>query len=637
MVTKPLVDWIRGLTALATQPGAPFDIHTGPLKPVKDRGALYYLSYRERNDAPAPWFNHTLHAQREILAAETRGAVRPSWLNYRVFLLIHWGWFLWQAASVAHGETKKLAHSLLVLLVDLIEQFDTVLADDIRLLENRRSLRTAEFRAENPLDVGFNEASEMARFDRHLKNLLNNPTARNAIVKTMNDSLHLAVIHSERLKLIACPGGNKHRRGEHCEKCVESKWVRGATSLFAIDRLQFKGPCPFELKLADPGLYVPATDNWNSEARRILDSLHADEGVVRIEDEKYGSYALVNFEKLVGIAASQRRIGALLDAYYTCDKRLDLAGVHARRTFLLQYGSSVLARRPKSLEELVTAAGWMFNASTLDVQYELYSVPQIYKRLKTAQKSVQHLMNMNPTAFAKKGGYAGRRRENQVIALDYRDADGKIHGIQCIQRYRKPRPGELEKRVHNYYTVPYEVAEELGKKTVTKGHIQTIGSTTYYDLHLINKHVNYKDSGGTTVHPSAAAFAEWLAPVDSSMSRARFRKLRYAMKYVDRIGKRQRGERKSIGLFLPQEDKVILDFMFTRDNKTKPLDPLQWNALLAMLPGRSKRGVTERLLFLGKRYCTDHGWVAYAASGLCMNRTAARRKAWSGLKNRKKT
>jgi hypothetical protein len=636
MVTKPLVDWIRQFTTLATQQGAPFDVYNGSLKPVKDRGVLYYLAYRERNDAPPAWFNLTLHAQREILSAETRGTPRPSWLNYRVFLLIHWGWFLWQAASAAHGETKKLAHQLLVLLVDLIEQFDTVLADDIRLLAQRRNLRTAEFRAENPLDVGFNEVSEMTRFDRHLKNLLNNPTARNAIMKTMNDTFHLAVIPGERLKLIACPGGNKHRRGEHCDKCVEAKWVRGATSLFAVDRLQFKGPCPFELKLADPRLYVPTEQSWNAEIRRILDSLDADEGAVRIEDETYGSYVLVNFEKLVEQAALHNRQGPLLDAYHQYDKRIDVAGFQARAQFVKHFGTSILAPRNLPLRELVTNAGWSFNESTLDIPYEFFSAPKLMSRLDSARKSIQHLMNMSPTAFAKKGGYAGRRRENQVIALDYRDMQGKIHAIQCIQRYRKPRVGELEKQVHNYYTIPYEVAEELAAKPITKGHIQTVGSTVYYDLHLINKHVNYKDPGGTVVHPNAAAFAAWLAPIDSTMDRARFRKARYEMKYVDRIGRRQRGEKKSIGLFLESEDKILLDFMFTRANKTKPLSQLQWNALLALLPGRSKRGISDRLLTLGKRYCTDHGWVTYASSGLCQNRTSKRRKEWSKLKNRKR-
>lgn len=630
---KPL---LRQLYHQLTQPGALFPVHNGDLATMRDHGLAYYLAPRKRNGAPATWFPRTLHAQRLNADRQRLGQPQEMFRDRRIFALIHLPWLLLQAQPRYNSPLKPLVHELLHLLVELIEQYDTVLAEDIRLFARRRAALTAAERSANPLYVGIRDDEEGGRFSEHLANRLRDPHFRQCLTKTLTDSLAMTAAHDERLKLTACPGGNKHRKGQSCDACQPTKWVRKNTLLIDLHLLHtfLNSPLSFEVVLDSPNNYVPDGNSWNYEVRYILDSINAKDGAFRVVKKgAYGDYILVDWAKLVETAVSMGRESPLVPFYAKYDKSRWVAGAQVRVVFGERYGLRVLGRRPRGLGELVRDAGWEWKDGTLDIPYELYSAPQLLKRLETAKKSVQQLLNINPTAHIKKDKLT-RPRKLRVVGVDYRDPQGRIHGIQCIRRSRVYRRGEPPegRQVINYYTVPYPVMAHLEERRNRLGFGLRVNGTIYWSLRGVNKHENTRDDRGHSLHPDAEAFARWLAEFDATLTREKFKKLLYDGKLPDRVAAVQRGESNNIGRYSEEEDRTLLDFMLGRSDKTKNLDAVQWNQLLALLPNRNKNGIVDRINKHGREYCGQHGWIAYVNSGLCLVRTTKRRQEWMGLK-----
>lgn len=607
-----LASWVRRLVALATRPGADFLIHNGTLANIRDHGVAYHLAYRQRNVGPAPWFEKTLEAQRAYMHAQRLEQPLPTWRDRRVFLVIHWGQLLANARPGSKGSTGALAHDLLAMLVGLVEQYDIVLADLIHLFATRRSQQLPQYRKENPLDFGIRGDVEAARFHAHLTVLLKNKRFRGYVQQTMDAGLKYAITTPERVRLNACPSGVKHRKGVSCDACESTKWVRHGTSLYAVGKFNWTHRSPFTWEPADPGLYVPADASWNAEVRRIVDGLGVADGIHRT-----GNYVLVNFERLVEIAVAQCLPSPLLKLYESCDRRLSVAGFKAVTAFRQFVGDAATAYRPRPLEDVVLEAGWVFNPHTLDQPYEIYSVAGLMRKLPEGRRSLTSMLANRPAVRA---GVAVRPRKTPAVSsLTYRDPRGDLHLIQVVQRQRQDRA----RRWHNFYTVPYAVPRDADTPEMRIHHVRQVDGSQFYDLSLIHRHGNEH-------------FTAWLAAEDTQMDRTRFKQLRYEAAFPERFAAKQRGERDGVGQFLESEDEILTRFMLTRENKLKRLDAGQWFLLLGELPGRDRQGVLRRLDALGKRYCLEHGWTKYAASGLCLVRTVKRRMAWSSLYQRAK-
>lgn len=612
-----------------TRPAAPFAVHDGRYAPLKEHGVLYYLAPRERNWAPAPWFAQSLHAQRAQLEAAQFNREAPTWERFRVMALIHWPTLLWQANPRSTSHLNPLVHELLYVLLPLIAQYDVVLATDIRRLQERRAAKTREEWLATPGYVGFDGEPEFeARFHTHLQALLRNTSFRYYLERTMEATLKPVVAADEALKLIRCPSGNSHRKGETCEACQATKWVRSSSTLIFLDKLMSRDVrALIELKLFSPEFYVPKPGSWNSEIRYWLNCIEPSEGVFRIDnDGKYGQYVLVNHAKLAQRAYDEGRDSPYRPLYLETDKHAWLAGARASAAMLELLGPRVLARRRKDLKDYVEEAGWEWQ-ETLDIPYELYSVPQLMKRLEGAKKSVQHLLNNLPVESARKTPVLAAQRTLKVVHLEYENETGTKKSVSVVRR-RSPKTGV----VANYYTVPYAVTPDFAKERHV-GLAARIGEQRYWNAHGLHEHAKRQMLG-------ADHFLRWVLEQDKTLDAKRFEELRYQARYAERVARVLREKTPkggvSAGRFMAWEDEHIRNFLLSR-SKNGPLSEWDWHALLQRLPGRAKRGVMQRITVLGKAYFEQVGWVAYANSGLCLSRSSRKRAAWTGKRKAGKT
>lgn len=621
---------LRALAAELTRPGAPFAVHDGRREPMKEHGVLYYLAPRERNYAPAPWFRRTLHAQRTLLDAQQFNHEAPTWDSYRVLALIHWQHFFWQAQSRSTSHLAPIAHDLLAELVDLIEQYDVVLATDIRSMRLRRDSMRADERAAHPGYVGFTDDVEFStRFNAHLNLLLKNTSFLYHLKRTMVDSLDVAVALDERSKLIRCPAGVIHKKNESCDSCVATKWTRTNTTLIYIERLRdIKS-----IRIDSPKLYKSRDNTWHGEIRYWLDCLSSTEGVVRIDNPegKYGQYLLVNHAKLARRAQDEQRKSPYVELFQQRPTDDIYVGAVARASAQEYLGNQVLARRRKPLRDYVTAAGWTWNDNTLDIPYELYSCTQLINKLDLSKKSVQYLLSNLPATKAKKPREASLSRQRRILLLEYQDEAGVKYPIQCF-RAKKVRHDVASV----YFTLPSTIEIPL-KYQMAHNRVaiaRSVAKLLYWNergVHSISKEIE---------KPHVDHYLQWVIAKTKEITPAQFMELLYQNKFAERIGRVMREKetkpRINAGRFMPWEDKVINDYALGR-GKCGPMTEWEWTTLLNTLPGRTKLGVRNRFIVLGRKYCKEHGWPAYANSGLCLNRSTRRRAAWTGRRKTGKT
>jgi hypothetical protein len=570
-----------------TKPGAPFPVHTGDIDVIKDYGLCYYLTPRKHNHVPAPWFKRTLHVQRLLFDAQRFNQQVPDFHPQRVMLLVHWPYFLWQARSNSKSHLKVLAQDLIRELTPLIVQYDTVMAHYVT----------------KGLD-----------YSTHLHLLLENSSFKQHLTRTMDKSLSVLLAKSERNTLIKCPSGTKHKKGQYCDSCTNTKWVRRNTSLLYVDRLEHI--VQTKLVIVSPEFYLPTHNQLSNELRFWFDCATPEEGVYRVDNTNL----LVNHKLLLERAEKEDR-DSLLRKYLTPgDHNTWQAAVAARRDIVDKLGISILGRRSKSLDELVSEAGWENNYDSLSTPFEVYSIPQLVSRLDRTQRSIQHLRNVNPAK--RKEGLGNSKPKLKIASLVYTDENGVAHGISCVRRHIKT----IYNKTTNFYSIPYEPPVSLIGAKQRVGLGISVDGKLYWNLHGVNKHATL-----FLENPLVQHFAQWLAPIDAKMNQAYFKNLLYADARPIRVAKLQRGEVDNIGRFVEWEDNAIREFMLQRQSHTT-LAPVDWLRLMELLPGRTRRGISARIEHLGYQYYKEHGWVAYINSGLCQRVTTIRRRKWEKMK-----
>lgn len=588
------------LFRMVTAPGANFPVNDGSISSVAENGVAYHLAGLKRGGAPSVWWEGTLHAQRQRFIAEQQGTAAPDWRKTNPLLLVQWPYLLSKAELGGTHQMQGLAHEFLRMLVPLIEQFDTVLAWDIQEFEKRWAAKFPESAA-MPFFHGQRHSDDEVRFNRHLLSLLRNKTFRRYLGETMETTLrHITASRMQHI-IGLCPK-QRHFRGQSCEACETQRWQRRyVTVLWPHLLLDVRA----EWRFTKPDTFDATKNPWHIEFRNLLSTNHADEGVVRVGDDTL----LVNFMRLRAHITELDRPSVFLREFIRpWPKDAWMQAFHTREALGREF-PGLMSPRPKPLEELVTEAGWEWR-ETLDIPYELYSIPALLHRLSVGKMARQSL------ALVRNKPRLARRYQWATIHMPYVDALDQHHDVFVAQR-------NVNGKLTNFFSLPYTVTSDKATRRNVSLRVGDNYLWTLFGLHRHSKPLN----DGTLPYAEAPRFLDWAINLDSYLTADEFKRIRFENRYAERIAEKQRGERKHIGRFAKYEDSVLREF-FSMPRERRRLSKAEWSAILEKMPSRDQLGVTRRLEELGFQYALQHGWAAYVNSPWCLRDSPVRKKLW---------
>jgi len=113
--------------------------------------------------------------------------------------------------------------------------------------------------------------------------------------------------------------------------------------------------------------------------------------------------------------------------------------------------------------------------------------------------------------------------------------------------------------------------------------------------------------------PGAPEFLDWALDAIQELGGGNFASQRRRQMHQVRVERRLRGEIKTMGALTPEERGDLAAFLDQRP--VGPYEDADFSALVALLPGRSERGIRRALRHLLKERAKAVGWKAFRASG----------------------
>ena len=622
MSERPLSAFALHLATYATRTGGPLPLLDGLSASLGAQGMAFLA--RPLQKAPeALWFRQT-----PTFKVLSDSLTSPA--GQRDFVLVVQWRRLLSKALLRHDSTadvspalRQLAHHAWWTLLPLLEDHDPVLAQLITAAQ--KNYQGSERQNFEPLWVGFDTEDDERRFDAQALSLL----ASRRTDKSPHDGFCEAAATWFRTAFTAatnlvvqrtvghCTVG-KHTRGGICPTCPEIAKER--PFLLALDvpvlldrhgRRNLDAPSPTQPK--SPPSIVRDNLLW------ILSTRSRRDGVCSFDHNNGAKARFIDFQRLWA-RWRELELPTMFDNITTMEK---IDGPRQARAFFAKLlKGRVIPEHSYSAESLFIEADWgtAEDFATSYSQFEAVYEGALLQALAEVDQRTGALLKARSMLPKTKQSRPARR----VVTLRWAPYNGDLP--VPINVIRSTSQG---KRVLNFYTLPYEVEDEMVKDRwarIGKGILYD--QQIYWSAQTINYFANKRTPDDEPEYPWAREFCEWVGAQEPLLCDD---KLFNAALYSDRLPKRleaiARGDMAHLGMFSLKEDEIITEFFVTKQAQ-KRLAPQDWLPLLDRLPGRQERGILKRFEDLGKKYALAHGYQAYMRSPWHRKFSAQRRKQW---------
>lgn len=519
---------------------------------------------------------------------------------------------------------RRLSHYVWWTLLPVIRKHDAVMA---QLIEgSREKFRSQMSRtAIDPFWVGFDTEEDQRRFDAQAVALLNSrrtdarplPGFVEDAVAYLNDGLRLA-IHQPLQRTIGLCDSGAHSRGTKCPTCPE---IHNERPLLTVLNVTLMSESTFRNMLSFPTVTEkPAPPDLFAQALRwILDCRYPADGVLRFTAASGSPARFIDFGR---VRARWAELGGptIFDGVTEHDRRGGPAASVSFFSTALQH--AVLPSTVYNERHLFLTADWG-RLEDYDPLYGGYVAVYDATLITMLERVDQRSASLAKAQLARPRRQAHQRPVRRVVVREYISALGVAHPVGIV------RSSSQGKRVHNFYTTPFEVEGPLvDEPRMRTGLGLLVDSKFYWNTIALNKFANEVTESGAPVYEEARAFCEWANHMDAQLvDRKAFNAAVYSDRLSVRVQAVQNGERAHLGPYSEYEDQQIVQF-FVENPPKKRLTPEAWAALLQRLPGRSERSILRRFEELGKKYAFTHGYAAYSRSPYCRKFSAQRRRHW---------